>query len=307
MEAVNSNAQGVAPSVTSLTWAQVEKRCLELDGSLNGAKAIFGVPTGGCFPALILSRLTGIPLADAPSDGCVVVDDIVDSGRTLRAFAEAGFKTLALYRKPCAPPELSEYATTLAGWVKFPWEKEARPEDAVVRMIQFIGENPNREGLVDTPRRVLSAFRDMTAGYNQNPEVLLKTQFVETCDEMVGMTGIRFTSLCEHHLLPFIGKAAIAYIPDKRVVGISKLARVVECFAKRLQIQERMTNEIAEAIQTCLGPLGVGVVLRAHHCCMGCRGVNQPEAEMVTSALLGVFRSNPSARLEFLSFCRNGN
>ena len=144
---------------------------------------------------------------------------------------------------------------------------------------------------------------EMTAGYLMDPQKILARVFTEAegYDPMVMLRDIEFTSLCEHHLLPFSGTATVAYIPSKAVVGLSNLARVVECFAKRLQLQERMTQEIANAIETNLVPLGVGVLVQAHHHCMGCRGVKQPRARMVTSALRGVLLTEPSARSEFLS------
>ena len=190
-------------------------------------------------------------------------------------------------------------------WVVFPWEaekEEAGPGDAVTRLLQYIGEDPTRDGLVDTPKRVIKALGEMTSGYHQDPRKILGRVFEMDTDEMVVLSGIRFTSLCEHHMLPFTGVATIGYIPNGKVVGISKLARVTETFARRLQIQERMTKQIAEAIQETLNPFGVGVVLKAHHECMGCRGVLQPDAKMVTSAMFGAMRNLSETRQEFMSF-----
>ena len=172
-------------------------------------------------------------------------------------------------------------------------------ENAVGTILRFIGEDPSRDGLADTPARVVRAWREMTAGYNEDPAEILGTTFEETCDEMVILSGISFYSTCEHHLLPFYGQASVGYLPGK-VVGISKLARLVNCFARRLQIQERMTGEIAGAIEQYLGARGVAVVIRAHHLCMGCRGVKQPDSDMITSAMRGVLRSDAVARSEFL-------
>lgn len=176
--------------------------------------------------------------------------------------------------------------------------------DAVRTLLTHIGEDPEREGLVDTPDRVLRAWAEMTAGYAMNPAAILSRTFDVPCDEMVVVRGIRFTSTCEHHLLPFLGEATVAYLPTERVVGLSKIARLVECFARRLQVQERMTDQIATAMERHLYPRGVGVIVRAHHLCMGCRGVRQPNAEMVTSSTLGAFRTNPAARAEFLDLAR---
>jgi GTP cyclohydrolase I len=179
----------------------------------------------------------------------------------------------------------------------------AEAEEAVVTLLRFIGEEPERDGLRDTPARVVKAWREMTAGYAEDPAEILSRTFEESSDELVILRGISFYSTCEHHLLPFYGQAVVGYLPGK-VVGISKLARLVECFAKRLQVQERMTRQIADAVETHLNARGVGVVLRAHHLCMGCRGVRQEETEMVTSAMLGTLRTDATSRAEFLKLCR---
>lgn len=186
--------------------------------------------------------------------------------------------------------------------VKINFARETAAEKAVVTLLRFIGEDPARDGLVDTPSRVVKAWREMTAGYDEDPAEILSRTFDETSDEMIVLRGISFYSTCEHHMLPFYGEAQVGYLPG-RVVGISKLARLVNCFARRLQIQERMTRQIAEAIETHLEAKGVGVVIRAHHLCMGCRGVKQEETEMVTSSLLGRLRNDASSRAEFLRLC----
>lgn len=170
----------------------------------------------------------------------------------------------------------------------------------VRNLLKYIGEDPDREGLVDTPKRVVKAFEEMTSGYAQNPKEILSKTFEQTYDEVIIVRGISFTSLCEHHLLPFTGTADVGYIPGL-VVGLSKIPRLVDCFARRLQMQERLSRQIAEAIQLHLNAQGVAVVIRGSHSCMGCRGVRKPEAEMVTSVMLGMFKDNASARSEFLA------
>jgi GTP cyclohydrolase I len=186
--------------------------------------------------------------------------------------------------------------------LSFPTETTA--EEAVATILRFIGEDPDRDGLIDTPSRVVRAWREMTSGYGDDPAGILARTFEESSDEMIVLRGITFYSVCEHHLLPFYGTAAVGYLPG-RVVGISKLARLVNCFARRLQIQERMTRQIAEAVEQHLGARGVGVVLRAHHLCMGCRGVRQEETEMVTSSMLGTLRSDATSRSEFFRLCKD--
>ncbi len=176
-------------------------------------------------------------------------------------------------------------------------------EDAIRTLIRWAGDDPNREGLLDTPRRVAEAYREWFGGYEAEPEDILKRTFEETdgYDEMVLLKDIRFESHCEHHMAPIIGKAHVAYLPDHRVVGISKLARLVEAYAKRLQIQEKMTAQIANTIEDILQPKGVAVVIEAAHQCMTTRGVHKGGVVMVTSRMLGAFRTNASTRREFLA------
>ena len=180
---------------------------------------------------------------------------------------------------------------------------EDAAEEAVSTLLRFIGEDPSREGLADTPARVVRAWREMTAGYQEDPAEILSRTFDESSDELIMLRGISFYSMCEHHLLPFYGEACVGYLPGK-VVGISKLARLVNCFAHRLQVQERMTRQIADAIEAHLDARGVGVILRAHHLCMGCRGVRQQDTDMVTSAMLGTLRTDATSRSEFLRLCK---
>jgi GTP cyclohydrolase I len=183
---------------------------------------------------------------------------------------------------------------------------QAEAEAAVRTLIQWAGDDPEREGLLETPARVARSYRELFAGYEVDPLQYLEKTFEEVggYDELVVLKDIRFVSFCEHHMLPVVGKAHVAYLPTDRVVGISKLARVVRGFARRLQIQEKMTSEIAKAIQTVLKPQGVGVVIEAEHSCMTLRGVNVPGASLSTSCLLGVVRDDPRTREEFLRLVR---
>ncbi|WP_337996057.1 GTP cyclohydrolase I FolE [Oleispirillum naphthae] len=176
-------------------------------------------------------------------------------------------------------------------------------EEAVRTLLRWAGDDPSREGLVDTPARVARAYEEFFAGYATDPEAYLRRTFeeVEGYDEMVVLRDIRVESYCEHHMVPIIGRAHVAYMPHRRVVGISKLARVVEAYAKRLQIQEKLTVQIASTINDVLEPMGVAVVIEASHQCMTTRGVHKPGVSMITSHMLGVFRSNPTTRKEFMS------
>lgn len=186
-----------------------------------------------------------------------------------------------------------------------PTEEEA--EAAVRTLIRWAGDNPDREGLLDTPARVARSYRELFAGYDADPRAYLERVFEEVggYDELVVLRDIRVTSFCEHHMLPVVGVAHVGYLPSKRVVGISKLARVVQGFARRLQIQEKLTADIAHAIYEILQPKGVGVVVRAEHNCMTLRGVNSPGATLTTSHLLGEVRDDPKTRQEFLRLTAN--
>jgi len=180
---------------------------------------------------------------------------------------------------------------------------DAQAEDAVRTILKWIGEDPGRDGLIETPKRLVRAYREYFAGYDEDPHEILSKTFseVDGYDEMIVLRGVTFESHCEHHLAPIIGRAWVGYIPGKRVVGISKLARVVEIFSKRLQIQERLTAQIANAVDEVLNPHGVAVVIKAAHHCMIDRGVRKRGADLVTSRMLGVFRDQTQTRAEFLS------
>jgi GTP cyclohydrolase IA len=186
--------------------------------------------------------------------------------------------------------------------------EDGRPDRAEVEaafrtIIRWTGDDPERDGLIETPARVARAFEEFFVGYTKDPvEILQKTfEEIEGYDEMIVLRGIRFESHCEHHMAPIIGQAWVAYVPSGRVVGISKLARVVEVYAKRLQIQEKMTAQIANTINDVLKPQGVGVIIKASHHCMTTRGIHKPGSDLVTSRMLGCFRDNPLTRQEFLS------
>jgi GTP cyclohydrolase IA len=184
----------------------------------------------------------------------------------------------------------------------------AEAEDAVRTLIRWAGDDPTREGLLGTPDRVVRSYEEFFGGYDEDPVGMLERTFeeIEGYDEMVVLRDIRLESHCEHHMVPIIGKAHVAYLPGKRVVGISKLARVVEVYAKRLQIQEKLTAQVANTLQAVLQPRGVAVVIDAAHQCMTTRGVHKPGTSMVTSRMLGAFRDDPRTRQEFLSMIGSG-
>lgn len=179
-------------------------------------------------------------------------------------------------------------------------------EELVREVLVRLGEDPKREGLVRTPARVRHAFEYLTRGYNEDPEAMLKGALFTVCyDEMVIVKDVEMFSLCEHHMLPFFGKVHVAYIPNGKVIGLSKIPRLIEIFSRRLQIQERLTTQIAETIQRAIEPQGVGVVIEARHLCMMMRGVEKQHSAAVTSSMLGCFRNEQETRGEFLSLIRN--
>jgi GTP cyclohydrolase IA len=190
--------------------------------------------------------------------------------------------------------------------VETPSVTSASFEDLVREILVRLGEDPEREGLVRTPNRVHSAYEFLTKGYREDPDAMLKKAlFTVTYDEMVIVKDIEMFSLCEHHMLPFFGKVHVAYIPNGKVVGLSKIPRLIEIFSRRLQIQERLTTQIAETIQKAIEPQGVGVVIEARHLCMMMRGVEKQHSAAVTSSMLGCFREEQETRTEFLSLIRN--
>jgi GTP cyclohydrolase I len=183
--------------------------------------------------------------------------------------------------------------------------KTTQIPDLIRELLVALGEDPHREGVLNTPERMEKTLRFLTPGYREDPERILgSARFVQAYDEMVLVRDIDFFSLCEHHLIPFFGKCHVAYIPDGKIVGLSKIPRLVDIFARRLQVQERLTCQIAESLQTHLKPKGVGVVMEAQHLCTMMRGVQKQNTKMVTSSMLGIFRSDSKTRMEFLSLIR---
>ena len=184
---------------------------------------------------------------------------------------------------------------------------EARIEKAVREILSAVGEDLNRDGLKDTPARVARMYGELLAGMHDDPNTHISRVFNENYDEIVLLRDIPFYSMCEHHLMPFIGSAHVAYLPSGKILGVSKLARIVDCFARRLQTQERLTYQIADCLMSNLKPLGVAVVLEAAHSCMTIRGIKKPGSVMVTSAVRGLFRKDPRSRNEIMSLIHHGS
>lgn len=266
---------------------------------------MYAVPRGGIPAAYQVQRFNDrIELTYDPEAADCFMDDLIDSGRTRSAFNEQfGNKPFfALFDKATFCED---------EWLVFPWEgsTQGSAEDVPVRLLQYIGEDPTRGGLLETPKRFLKAWDHWASGYGVDPAQVLKVfeDGAEKCDELVLVKDIPVYSHCEHHLAPFFGVAHVGYIPNGRIVGLSKISRVVDVFSRRLQVQERLTNQISDAIQDALSPIGVGVVIECRHMCMESRGIQRQGATTITSAMRGAFRDNPEARAEFYSLIRGGS
>ena len=278
---------------------QLARRIITTCGT--GIINVHPIPRGGIPVAYALKQfLPAMKIVNTPEVAEVFIDDIIDTGNTLKRYSDEypGRYFFALVDKTSQP----EFAHS---WIVFPWEvgqKNESATDNITRLLQYIGEDPNREGLLETPHRVIKAWDEWTSGYNKDPAEILKVfeDGGERYDEMVIVRDIPIYSKCEHHLADIFGTAAIAYIPDGRIVGLSKLNRLAEVFSRRLQVQERLTAQIADALETHLKPKGVGVVIRARHMCMESRGINQTGQYTITSALRGVLKEDASARAEFM-------
>lgn len=260
---------------------------------------VFGIPRGGVNAAqLLCASRDQFVLVEKPEDADIFVDDIIDSGAT---------KASWLYRFPHMKNRF--YALCVASkdtWIVFPWESNETggPEENVRRLIEYIGEDPSREGLLETPKRVLKSYERLFGGYKKDAKSLMKVFEDGACDEMVVLKDIRFYSTCEHHMLPFWGVAHVAYIPNGKVIGVSKMARLVDMFARRMQIQERIGSQVVDALMEHLNAKGAACVIEAQHMCMTARGVENQTAKMRTSALRGVFLENAETRAEFLQMIK---
>jgi GTP cyclohydrolase I len=275
---------------------------------IGEAPCVFGVPRGGMLAVATHFSTIRQPgtVVLHPADADVIIDDIIDSGRT-RDY----YRTLFPWTHFAALVDKTKPEDADLGWVVFPWEvkpsdidaKSRDGADAVTRILQLIGENPNREGLLETPERVVKTWPKLFGGYDQDPKSVFKTFEDGSCDGIVILRDCEFYSTCEHHMLPFFGRAHIGYLPKGKVVGVSKLARLLEVFARRLQIQERIGDQITKMLMDELNADGAGCVLEAQHFCMTSRGVEKQNSIMVTSSMRGEFRENASTRSEFLRLC----
>lgn len=282
--------------IIELTWQDIYSRAANLSNKINITfPKVYAIPRGGIPAALALDRYKPLYMVTKPEEADCFIDDIIASGKTRDYYQKK-------YNKPffALIPDPEPFV-----WYVFPWEiedgKDKSHEDIFVRLIEYVGEDPNRQGLIETPKRMAKAWKEWTSGYAMNEEDILKTfeDGAENYDQMITVKDIPIYSHCEHHLAAIIGTATISYIPDRRIVGLSKLVRLADMFARRLQVQERLTTQIADALFEHLEPLGVGVIIKARHMCMESRGVCKPGTETVTTALRGNF-FDPKVKKEFL-------
>lgn len=280
--------------------------CREFTFAEDGDQlVIHGVPRGGVPVAYLVQgivknvkRSIEVSVTDRPGDAHVIVDDLIDSGKTMADYRA---------RYPSKPFHALYTKEKDDDWIVFPWEgnESASADDIPLRLLQFIGEDPKRGGLQETPDRFLKAWQFWTKGYDEEPTEILKTfeDGAQDYDQMVLVRDIPVYSHCEHHLAPIFGVAHLAYVPNGRICGLSKLNRLVDVFARRLQVQERLTAQIADALEGGLEPLGVGVQLKCRHLCMESRGVCQQGHVTITSALRGAMKDEADARAEFMKLC----
>lgn len=268
-----------------VTWEEIKQRIVRFDKS----RKYYGVPRGGQYIAALLNPV------DTPEEADIIIDDLIDSGATQRKYKELypDKPFIALFNK------LEDGAT---GWLQFPWEQEGKKdiEENVRRILQYF-DDANREGLKDTPKRYIKFLTE----FLDTPEFNFTTFDSEGMDQMIVQTNIPFYSLCEHHLAPFFGKAHVAYIPNGKIVGLSKLARTVDLYARNFQNQERITTQVAERLMEELDAKGVAVVMTAQHLCMSMRGVKKHDTYTTTSKMLGTFKDDLNTRNEFLNLIKN--
>lgn len=293
--------------VTALAHRTAEAIRQYQQGNGNPITALraYAVPRGGIPAAYLLQGLVGFHITNDPADADIFIDDLIDSGSTCERYCDEwpGVPFFALIDKRTDEQFKDQ-------WIVFPWEvtdngADASGNDIIVRLLQLVGEDADREGLQETPARVVKAWRHWCSGYGKDPAKLLKVfeDGGETYDQMVLVKDIPIYSHCEHHLAAIIGTASIAYIPNGKIVGLSKLSRLADMFARRLQVQERLTDQIADALFENLQPKGVGVLIKARHLCMESRGICQQGHHTVTTALRGVIKDEPETRAEFLRLC----
>lgn len=287
----------------TLSWDDVRANLAMFD---HEGERVYGVPRGGMIAASLLRKAE---VVTDPIDATWILDDLIDSGRTRQRYLCYSDALFGAVLDKSALPEEHRHK-----WVVFPWESQHpfNSDDIVIRFLQRIGENPNRPGLIDTPNRVIRSWDELFKGYRTNPDEVIRLFDEEldddggNTDEVVLLRDIEFFSTCEHHTLPFFGRAHVAYLPGTKLLGISKLARLVEVYSRRLQIQERIGKQVTQFLMSKVKARGAACVIEASHLCMRMRGVNKQNSVMVTSSLRGVFRDDAACRAEIMHLIFNG-
>lgn len=282
-----------------LAWQDIIEGLAVIDNPNN---IVYGVPKGGMIASAFL-KLAKVTFD--PDEATIILDDIIDSGATkniyTKNYPQSEFYAIVDKSDPYHPYK--------DRWVVFPWEYthpngDDNVQENIVRQLQFIGEDPSREGILETPNRVVRSWQTLYSGYQKDPKDVFKIFDGDDYDEIVLLKDIEIYSMCEHHMLPFFGKAHIAYIANGKVIGISKLARLIEIFTRRLQIQERIGMQVTQALNQYLQPLGAACIIEAKHMCMCMRGVEKQQSIMITSSLTGRFRELPEARMELMNLIK---
>ena len=263
---------------------------------------VYPIPRGGVPAAYLVANHCPFPMkmVDHPSEADIFIDDLIDSGSTMEKYCKLypNKPFYALFNK-------KRNISIIGQWLVFPWERtsESSIEDNIRRLLQFIGEDPTREGLLETPARVAKAYSEWFDGYKTDIPSLFKTftDGAENCDEMIIIDSIPVESFCEHHMARFNGLAHVAYVPNGKIIGLSKIPKLVKAFSHRLQVQERLTNQVADALTEHLSPKGVAVVIQCEHTCMSTRGARVPGTMTTTSSMRGVFMTEPATRAEFMA------
>lgn len=285
-----------------ITWEEVFERLSEVDSSFQ---IIYGVPKGGM---ILTAFLNNAAVVHDPKDAILILDDVYDSGSTFDFYNTKYPKTQfhALFDKQKEPLLKDK-------WLVFPWEAEHPKgedtiEENIIRQLQYIGEDVDRDGLKDTPKRIVKSWDELFSGYKYTPaqisQICTSFENEEGYDQIILLKDIDLYSMCEHHMLPFFGRAHVAYIPTKKYIGVSKLARIVDIFARRLQIQERIGEQVTDYLMVHLNPLGAACIIEATHMCMRMRGVSKQQSTMVTSSLRGIFLNDETAKEELLQLIK---
>jgi len=280
-----------------ISWEQVFQALRQIDN--NPRSIVYGIPKGGMIASAFLLEAQ---VTHDPKCATIILDDIVDSGKTksmyMNKYPHAIFHCL-----------FDKQLLDTRDWVTFPWEREHPAgldtiQQNLIRLIEFIGDDPTRDGLQETPDRVIRSYAELFNGYSQDPKDVFKTFDEPQIGGMVYMKDIEFFSTCEHHILPFFGMAHIGYIPKGPVIGASKMARLLDVFARRLSIQERIGEQVTTALMDFLKPAGAACIIEAKHLCIACRGVKKQHSAMGYSSMKGVFLDNPAARMEFIGLIK---